>query len=116
MSPTNSFVTPYGLRLNLTEDGWEYIWDVTDYAPILKGDQRIEHGNNQELHDLKFVFIKGKPSRNVLKVENIWPYGNYKYEDLALNTVLKNKISKLVILNLPFLSLPLIGGNATRIP
>ena len=87
----NSFVTPYGLRLNLTEDGWEYIWDVTDYAPILKGDQRIEHGNNQELHDLKFVFIKGKPSRNVLKVENIWPYGNYKYEDLALNTVLKSK-------------------------
>ena len=87
----NSFVTPYGLRLNLTEDGWEYICDVTDYAPILKGDQRIEHGNNQELHDLKFVFIKGKPSRNVLKVENIWPYGNYKYEDLALNTVLKSK-------------------------
>lgn len=87
----NSFVTPYGLRLNLTEGGWEYIWDVTDYATILKGDKRIEHGNNQELHDLKFIFIKGKPNRNVLKVENIWPYGNYKYEDLALDNVLKSK-------------------------
>lgn len=87
----NSFVTPYGLRLNLTEDGWEYVWDVSDYAPILKGTKRIEHGNNQELHDLKFIFIKGKPNREVLKVENIWPYGNYKYEDLALDNVLKNR-------------------------
>ena len=32
----NSFVTPYGLRLNLTESGWEYIWDVSDYTPIFK--------------------------------------------------------------------------------
>ncbi|MEN8187230.1 MAG: peptide-N-glycosidase F-related protein [Bacteroidota bacterium] len=87
----NSFVTPYGKRLNLTDKGWEYVWDVTDYAPILKGDRRIEHGNNQELHDLKFLFIKGKPSRNVLKVENIWTYGKYKYEDLALDSVLKEK-------------------------
>ena len=87
----NSFITPYGKRLNLTDNGWEYIWDVSDYASILKGDKRIEHGNNQELHDLKFIFIKGKPSRNVLKVENIWPQGKYKYEYLALDSILKKK-------------------------
>lgn len=92
----NSFITPYGNRLNLTDNGWEYVWDVTDYASVLKGDKRIEHGNNQELHDLKFIFIKGKPCRNVLQVENIWPYGHYKYKDLALDTILKEKKISLI--------------------
>jgi len=87
----NSFMTPYGNGLNLTDNGWEHVWDVTDYTSILKGDKRIEHGNNQELHDLKFLFIKGKPSRNVLEIENVWPSKMYQYEDLALNTILKNR-------------------------
>ena len=92
-----SFVTPYGKRLWLDgEKGWQWEYDVTDYAPILKGDLEITTGNNQELLDLKFLFIKGKPVRDILSVENIYPYGNYKYEHLATDSVLKSK--KLVLL------------------
>ncbi len=87
-----SFVTPYGKRLWLGgEKGWQWEYDVTDYAPILHGKLDIITGNNQELLDLKFLFIKGKPIRDVLSVENIYPYGNYKYEDLANDSVLKTK-------------------------
>ena len=55
-----SFVTPYGKRLWLGgEAGWEWTYDITDYAPILKEEREIIVGNNQELLDLKFLFIKG---------------------------------------------------------
>ncbi len=83
-----NFVTPYGKRLDLGEDGWTYTYDVTDYAPLLKGRIDISSGNTQELLDMKFVFIEGTPPRNVLKVENLYPWGNYKYEKLALDSVL----------------------------
>ena len=54
-----SFVTPYGKRLELGgEDGWEWIYDISEYAPILKGDLNLIVGNNQELLDLKFLFIR----------------------------------------------------------
>ena len=85
-----SFVTPYGKRLDLGgEKGWQWTYDITDYAPLLKGELEMVTGNNQELLDLKFLFIKGKPIREVLKVENIYPYGNYKYELLADDSVLQ---------------------------
>ena len=91
-----SFVTPYGKRLNLGGDsGWEWTYDITDYSPILKGKRQITVGNNQELLDLKFLFIKGLPTRNILKVENIYPYGNYKYADLSDDLVLKKKTIQL---------------------
>ena len=91
-----SFVTPYGKRLSLGgEKGWQWKYDITDYAPILNGELEIVTGNNQELLDLKFLFIKGKPVRDVLTVKNIYEYGNYKYEYLATDSVLKSK--KLVL-------------------
>lgn len=87
-----SFVTPYGKRLWMGgEKGWQWTYDITDYAPILKGKMELITGNNQELLDLKFHFIKGKPIREVLKVENIYPYGNYKYWELADDSVLQSK-------------------------
>ena len=87
-----SFVTPYGKGLYLGgEKGWEWTYDITDYAPILKGRRKITVGNNQELLDLKFLFIKGSPARNVLTVKNMYPYGNYKYADLAEDIVLKKR-------------------------
>ena len=87
-----SFVTPYGKRLKMGEEfGWEWIYDITDYASILIGDRKIIVGNNQELLDLKFLFIKGLPTRNILNVENIYPYGNYKYGDLSDDIILKEK-------------------------
>lgn len=91
-----SFITPYGKRLKLGgEEGWTWIYDVTDYAPILKGDLKIKAGNNQELQDLKFLFIKGTPPRDVLTAENLYPTGSYKYEYLSDDSLLKAK--KLVL-------------------
>ena len=85
-----SFVTPYGKRLELGgENGWEWIYDITEYAPLLIGARELTTGNNQELLDLRFVFIKGQPARKVLSVQNIYPYGEYKYEYLADDSLLK---------------------------
>ena len=87
-----SFVTPYGKRLWLGgEKGWQWSTDVTDYAPILAGEMEIVTGNNQELLDLKFLFIKGNPIRDVLSVENIYPFGNYNYGQLADDSVLTSR-------------------------
>lgn len=85
-----SFVTPYGKRLKMGgDDGWKWEYDITDYAPILKGNILLETGNNQELLDLTFLFISGKPPRNVISVKNIWPNGIYSYEKLADDSVLQ---------------------------
>jgi len=84
-----SFVTPYGKRLEMgDETGWEWVYDISEYAPILKGDLNLQVGNNQELLDLKFHFIKGTPPRDVIAVENIYPYADYKYEHLADDSLL----------------------------
>ena len=98
-----SFVTPYGKRLKLGKHNrWTWIYNITDYAPILNGDSEILIGNNQELLDLKFLFISGKPSREVLDVKNIFPPGTkldhslndmyqsvYRYSALASDSVLQ---------------------------
>ncbi|HZK07008.1 MAG TPA: peptide-N-glycosidase F-related protein [Bacteroidales bacterium] len=84
-----SFVTPYGKRLEMGgENGWQWTYDVTDYAPLLQGTLDIVTGNNQELLDLKFLFIEGLPERDVLSVQNIYPYGEYTYGQLADDSVL----------------------------
>jgi len=87
-----SFVTPYGKRLVMGgKSGWEWTYDMTDYTPILKGDRFVKVGNNQELLDLKFLFIKGTPTRNIISAENIYPYGHHKYGPLADDEILKQK-------------------------
>ena len=84
-----SFVTPYGKHLEMGgKSGWEWIYDISEYAPILKGDLNLRVGNNQELLDLKFQFIEGTPTRDVISVQNIYPYAYYKYEHLANDSVL----------------------------
>ena len=89
----SSFVTPYGKRLEMGgEKGWEWIYDISEYSPILKGTIDLEVGNNQELLDLEFKFIKGTPPQNIISIENIYPYGEYKYEHLANDSVL-NQVS-----------------------
>lgn len=87
-----NFVTPYGKRLDLNgEKGWSYFYDVTDYAPLLKGNVDISSGNLQELLDMKFIFVRGIPARDVISIENIYPWGMYKYYDLSDNKKLTNK-------------------------
>ena len=70
-----SFVTPYGIFLDLGMDGKTWAFDVTDYLPILKGKKRmtIERGGEwQEDMDIRFLFIVGTPPRDVLDVQQIW--------------------------------------------
>jgi Peptide-N-glycosidase F, C terminal len=87
-----NFITPYGKRLSLNGNkGWSFIYDVTDYAPLLKGNVEISSGNQQELLDMKFYFIKGTSPRDVIGIENIYPWGKYDYGDLADNKILQQK-------------------------
>ncbi|MFT6021060.1 MAG: hypothetical protein ACI9CQ_003866 [Saprospiraceae bacterium] len=72
-----SLVTPYGNGLDLGSNGKTFIFDVTDYAPILKGDRRLSiemGGQNQEEMDIRFLYITGTPAREVKNIQNIWPF------------------------------------------
>ena len=71
-----SFVTPYGIGLDLGPEGKTWTFDMTDFTPILQGDKRIflsRGGQNQEEMDIEFLFIKGTPARDVLDIREIWP-------------------------------------------
>ncbi|TNE61215.1 MAG: T9SS type A sorting domain-containing protein [Bacteroidetes bacterium] len=80
-----SLVTPYGNGLNLGAAGKTFIFDVTDYAPILRGKKRMSiemGGQNQEELDIQFQFIKGMPAREVLDIRNIWPFRRGQYAEI----------------------------------
>jgi hypothetical protein len=72
-----SFVTPYGIGLDLGPEGKTWQFDVTDFKPVLTGKKRlsVEFGKYQEELDIKFLFIKGIPPRNVVKIQQIWRAG-----------------------------------------
>ncbi len=82
-----SFVTPYGLGLDLGKTGKMWEFDVTDYLPIMKGWHRLtmERGSGQEEFDLKFLFIKGTPARNVIDLDQIWPMTEENYQTIQSN-------------------------------
>ncbi len=83
-----SFVTPYGLGLNMGASGETWAFDVTDFGPILKGDHRItmERGGQwQEDMDIKFLFIVGTPSREVKDISQIWRVDYPSYTDIISN-------------------------------
>lgn len=75
------FITPYGIGLDLGE-GWTWIYDVTDFRPLLADSVHLNAGNWQELLDLKFVMIEGTPPRDVVKIENLWR-GDFSLRDFA---------------------------------
>ena len=80
-----SFVTPYGAYLDLGVDGKTWYFDVTDYAPVFKGDKRITMnagGQWQEDMDIKFLFIVGTPPRDVLEMQNIWRVESKNYTQI----------------------------------
>lgn len=82
-----SFVTPYGIDLDLGKTGKMWEFDVTDYLPIMKGWHRLtmERGSGQEEFDLKFLFIKGTPTRNVIDLDQIWPMTEETYTTIQAN-------------------------------
>ncbi len=65
------FITPYGGGLDL-HDGFTWIYDITDFEPLLHDSVHLTAGNWQELLDVKFEFITGTPAREVLSTENVW--------------------------------------------
>ncbi|MEZ4906715.1 MAG: LamG-like jellyroll fold domain-containing protein [Saprospiraceae bacterium] len=70
-----SFVTPYGIGLDLGENGQSWYFDVTDFTPILNGNKRIVMtmgGQNQEENGIEFQFIVGTPKRNILAFDQLW--------------------------------------------
>ncbi len=84
-----SFVTPYGINLDLGMAGKTWTFDVTDYAPILKGTKRMTMdagGQWQEDMDIKFLFIVGTPPRTVKDIYNIWKVENSGYTNILNNT------------------------------
>jgi hypothetical protein len=66
------FITPYGINLSLGKDGFEWEYDLTDYMHELRGDVIIAAHNWQELIDMKFIFYKGAPIRDVLRISEPW--------------------------------------------
>ena len=66
------YITPYGINLTLDSDGWAWVFDVTDYAPLLRDSVELQCGNWQELLELKFAFIEGTPPRDVKRVDAFW--------------------------------------------
>ncbi len=77
------FITPYGKGLDLGADGFTWIYDVTDYAPLLRGEVDLQAANDFELLDLRFAFVEGLPPRDVLDIQNLWPLGSHRYRALA---------------------------------
>lgn len=70
-----SFVTPYGIYLDLGMEGKTWFFDVSDYAPVLKGRKRISvegGGQWQEDMDIRFMYITGTPPHDVLDINQIW--------------------------------------------
>lgn len=80
-----SFVTPYGIYLDLGMEGKTWYFDVTDYAPILQGSKRmtIERGGEwQEDMDIKFFYIVGTPPKDILDIKQIWRADSRSYTDI----------------------------------
>ena len=84
------FITPYGNNLSLGDDGFTWVYDVTDYISLLRDSVHITAGNFQELLDLEFYMIEGTPPRDLLKLEKV--YSGYWYlenfvEDVPPDTI-----------------------------
>ncbi len=66
------YITPYGIGLDLGPNGFRWEYDVTDFAPLLRNNVTLSAGNQQELIDLTFVFIKGVPTRDVKQIDQVY--------------------------------------------
>lgn len=75
-----TYITPYGIAIDrdtymkevLNNDGWTYVFDVTDFLPLLKNEVILRDNNAQELVDIKFAFIEGTPVRDVIDIKQVW--------------------------------------------
>ncbi|MBI3141777.1 MAG: hypothetical protein HYZ16_03000 [Bacteroidetes bacterium] len=90
------YITPYGINLSLGPKGFTWVYDVTDYAPLLRDTIDFSAGNLQELIDVRFAFIHGTAPKQVLRIDRIWDFGSYSYKSMSDNTVMAAKTIGLV--------------------
>lgn len=89
-----SFVTPYGINLDLGMAGKSWYFDMTDFAPLLKDKKRLVvamGGQNQEQMEMEFLFIVGKPVRPVLSMNQLWQ-GGARLGGPGINSILNNNV------------------------
>lgn len=89
-----SFVTPYGINLDLGLAGKSWYFDMTDFAPLLKDKKRLVvamGGQNQEQMEMEFLFIVGKPVRPVLSMNQLWQ-GGARLGGPGINSILNNNV------------------------
>ncbi|MBM3938621.1 MAG: T9SS type A sorting domain-containing protein, partial [Sphingomonadales bacterium] len=89
-----SFVTPYGINLDLGMAGKSWYFDMTDFAPLLKGKKRLVvamGGQNQEQMEMEFLFIVGKPVRSVLSMNQLWQ-GGARLGGPGIGSILNNSV------------------------
>ncbi len=80
-----SFVTPYGIGLNLGPNGKTWTFEMTDYSPIFKGPKRLTMtggGQWQEEMNIDFLFIVGTPPRDVLDIKQLWKVDAPGYQNI----------------------------------
>lgn len=83
------YITPYGKSLDLG-NGFTWVYDVTDYAPLLHDSVHLSGGNWQELMDMKFLMIEGTPPRDVKKINTVYQ-GSTGYNAASENGFLAAK-------------------------
>jgi len=83
-------ITPYGINLDMG-NGRTWVYDVTDYYPILQDTVHFSSGTTQELQDVRFAFIKGDPPAVVTHIGQPWFKGSpsLKYAGLADNSIIQ---------------------------
>ena len=89
-----SFVTPYGIGLDFGLNGKTWQFDVSDFAPILKGKKRMRiefGGQNQEQLDVRFLFIKGSPPRKIENINQLWRVDAVGYSSILSNNYYEPK-------------------------
>jgi len=99
-----SFVTPYGINLDLGMTGKNWYFDMTDFAPLLKDKKRIVvsmGGQNQENMEMEFLFVVGTPVRPVLDCNQLWQ-GGARLGGPGINSILNNSV--FAPMNVPLLS------------
>lgn len=80
-----SFVTPYGLFLDLGPEGKTWEFDMTDFTPIMSGKKRLimnAGGQWQEEMDIKFLCIVGTPPREIIDIKQLWRVQSRNYTDI----------------------------------
>jgi hypothetical protein len=102
-----SFVTPYGKGLDLGVNGKTWYFDVTDFAPLLKGPKRLmmTGGIWQEDMDIDFWFIVGTPPQDVLDFNQLWQ-GSARAGQASIAAI--NNNTRYAVVSAPLLS------NGTR--